>query len=132
MSYTAIEMENVPAINTLDAQELHERLSPQEQLAMFTIGQVIQHRHYSYRGVIIDVDPNFQGSDEWYQENAGSNSPKEAPWYHVIVDEEDAVTYVAERNLMADADDSPVEHPMLDDFFSGYGDGRYQPRACMN
>ena len=36
----------------------------------FSIGQLVQHKLFNYRGVIIDVDPTFQGSDSWYQEMA--------------------------------------------------------------
>ena len=100
--------------------------------ASFSIGQVIQHRRYSYRGVIIDVDPVFQGSDEWYDEHASDMPPKESPWYHVIIDEDDVVAYVAEPYLTSDDDDTPVQHPMIDNFFSGYDAGRYTSRNVLN
>ena len=65
----------------------------------FSIGQIIHHLKFDYRGVIIDVDSNFQGSEEWYLEMAKSNPPRDKPWYHVLVDQTSSVTYVAERNL---------------------------------
>ena len=29
--------------------------------AQFAVGQVVQHKLFNYRGVIVDVDPQFQG-----------------------------------------------------------------------
>lgn len=125
---------------SVQSEEMIQNEMPEEtqlfspkQIASFNIGQVIQHKRFNYRGVIVDVDPSFQGSDEWYNENAETAPPKDAPWYHVIVDEEDVVTYVAERNLIADFDDLPVQHPMLEDFFSGFGgDGKYNLKVTLN
>ncbi|MEZ5361118.1 MAG: heat shock protein HspQ [Bryobacterales bacterium] len=33
--------------------------------AAFSIGQLIEHRLFGYRGVIYDVDPVFLGDDDW-------------------------------------------------------------------
>ena len=33
-----------------------------EQQAKFSVGQVIHHTKFGYRGVIVDVDPEFRGS----------------------------------------------------------------------
>lgn len=46
--------------------------------ADFAIGQVIQHRLLNYRGVIFDVDAEFQGSEEWYDKNAHTGTPLKA------------------------------------------------------
>ena len=53
--------------------------------ARFEVGQVVQHRRFAYRGVVFDVDPCFQGSDDWYEQVALSRPPKDRPWYHVLV-----------------------------------------------
>ena len=53
--------------------------------AKFSIGQIIHHRLFDYRGVIVDVDPDFQNSDEWYDQVARSRPPKDKPWYRVLV-----------------------------------------------
>ena len=39
--------------------------------------------------------------------------PKDEPWYHVLVDGSTQMTYVAERNLEADPDPGPIQHPLL-------------------
>ena len=35
--------------------------------AKFSIGAIVRHRHYPFRGVIIDVDPEFDNTEEWYE-----------------------------------------------------------------
>ena len=34
--------------------------------AKFGIGQVVRHRLFSFRGVIFDVDPVFNNTEEWW------------------------------------------------------------------
>jgi len=93
---------------------------------MFHVGQVVHHLRFGYRGVIVDVDPDFQLSDEWYQEVARSRPPKDRPWYHVLVHEADQLTYVAERHLGPDPSGDPIRHPLLAHYFSSFEGGEYQ------
>jgi len=93
--------------------------------AKFSIGQCIYHRLFDYRGVIVDVDPVFSGSDEWYEQVAKSRPPKDEPWYHVLVHDEGNETYVAEQNLSGDDSNEPVNHPLLEEFFVGFDQGVY-------
>ncbi len=94
----------------------------------FSVGEVVQHALFGYRGVVVDLDATFQLTDEWYDEVARSRPPKDAPWYHVVVEDSDAVRYVAERNLRADDTGEPVRNPLLDELFAGFDDGRYRRR----
>ena len=91
----------------------------------FSVGELIHHRLFGYRGVIIDVDQNFQASEEWYEAVAKSRPPKNKPWYHVLVHQSEASTYVAEQNLEPDDSVEPIDHPMLGNFFSKLDNGRY-------
>jgi heat shock protein HspQ len=93
--------------------------------AKFSIGQCIYHRLFHYRGVIVDVDPVFSGSDEWYEQVAKSRPPKDEPWYHVLVHDEGNETYVAEQNLSGDDSNEPVNHPLLEEFFVDFDKGVY-------
>ncbi len=93
--------------------------------ARFSVGDLIHHRLFDYRGVIVDVDQTFQGSEEWYQSVARSRPPRNQPWYHVLVDGSDHTTYVAERNLAAEDRLEPIKHPMLENFFSEFKNGKY-------
>ena len=97
--------------------------------AKFSPGQLIHHKRFDYRGVIVDVDPVFQGTEEWYEQMARSRPPKDAPWYHVLVHDATHMTYVAERNLEPDPSGEPIRHPLLDHFFDAFRDGRYRAKA---
>jgi heat shock protein HspQ len=92
----------------------------------FSIGELVHHRLFDYRGVVVDVDQDFQASEEWYQAVAKSRPPKDMPWYHVLVHGSDHATYVAERNLEGDDVLEPIRHPMVEQYFSGFDDGKYR------
>ena len=34
--------------------------------AKFSIGEVVKHRIHPFRGVIFDVDPTFDNTEEWW------------------------------------------------------------------
>lgn len=100
--------------------------------AQFGPGQLIHHRLFGYRGVVVDVDPIFSLSEEWYEQVARSRPPKDQPWYHVLVDGSEQQTYVAERNLEADESDEPIDHPLLVDHFDEFSDGLYRRSRSLN
>jgi len=100
--------------------------------AKFSVGVVIHHRLFGYRGVVVDVDAIFTGDDAWYEKIARSRPPKDAPWYHVLVNDATHSTYVAERNLELDDSHQPVRHPLLGRFFSSFSDNRYHTHQSMN
>ena len=102
------------------------------QHAQFTIGQIIHHLLFDYRGVIIDVDGTFQGSEEWYNKVALSRPAKEQPWYHILVDQAPHMTYVAESNLRSSDSQEEISHPQLEEHFSGFENGIYQLRMRKN
>lgn len=104
----------------------------QEKSAQFRVGQIIHHKRFGYRGVIVDVDPFFKGSESWYHNATTTNPPKDQPWYHVLVDREGYTTYVAERNLEAHENMDPIEHPELARHFDSLRDGLYIPRTASH
>lgn len=100
--------------------------------AKFSVGDLVQHRLFDYRGVIVDVDPIFMLSDEWYEQIARSRPPKDQPWYRVLVHNSKDETYVAERNLAQDPSFEPIEHPLLSKFFTDFDDGHYVSGQRIN
>ena len=100
--------------------------------AAFAVGMLVVHKRFGYRGVVVDVDPCFQLSDRWYEEVARSRPPRDKPWYHVLVDDADHMTYVAERHLGPDTTGEPIRHPMLVEFFSEFSGGRYISQQNIN
>ena len=98
----------------------------------YGIGQLVHHKAFDYRGVVIDVDPVFSLSDEWYEQVARSRPPKDAPWYRVLVGDAFHETYVAERHLEEDVLGVPIEHPLLEDFFDAFENGHYVRSRALN
>ncbi len=99
---------------------------------LFSIGDLVHHKLFDYRGVVVDVDPQMMLSDEWYEAVARSRPPKDKPWYRVLVHNAAHETYVAERNLEADTSGEPIDHPLIDACFRDFSDGRYLPTARTN
>lgn len=91
----------------------------------FSPGQLIVHKKYGYRGVIIEVDDCFSGTDEQYEEASNDKPSKKQAWYHVLVDGSDYVTYVAESFLNTDSSNEPISHPQITEVFHQFEGGRY-------
>lgn len=103
--------------------------------AKFHVGQVVKHRIYPFRGVIFDVDPTFDNTDEWYDAIPEEVRPsKDQPFYHLFAenDETEYVAYVSEQNLLPDDADKPLRHPQIDEVFLRDRDGNYIARDYMS
>ncbi len=100
--------------------------------AEFHIGQIVHHRMFDYRGVIFDVDQQFDGDGAWYEAMARTRPPRDKPWYRVLVHGADHTTYVAERNLEADDDPAPIDHPLVAELFALFEGGRYMTPRTYN
>jgi len=99
--------------------------------ARFSIGQVVRHRLFPFRGIIFDVDPQFANTEEWYQSIPAEVRPrKDQPFYHLLAEnsETEYVAYVSEQNLLEDDSDEPVRHPQIREMFDRTPDGRYAPK----
>jgi heat shock protein HspQ len=99
--------------------------------AKFTIGQVVKHRLFSFRGVIFDIDPVFNNTEEWWQAIPQEIRPhKDQPFYHLFAenDETEYVAYVSEQNLLADHSGTPIRHPDVAEVVE-WDEGNYRPRA---
>lgn len=98
-------------------------------LPTFCIGDIVKHRHYPFRGVIVDVDPEFDNTEEWYQSIPEDVRPKrEQPFYHLLAENSESYysAYVSQQNLVSDEENGPVGHPDISDMFDGMEEGRYQ------
>lgn len=98
----------------------------------FSIGQIVHHVKFGYRGVVYDIDLTFGLDEEWYEQIARSRPPKDQPWYRVLVHGSGNETYVAERHLSPDASSEPVDHPLVDRVFDDLRDGAYVRLRGMN
>ncbi|MEK1888663.1 MAG: heat shock protein HspQ [Phyllobacterium sp.] len=99
--------------------------------AKFQIGQVVSHRIFAFRGVIFDVDPEFNNTEEWYQSIPEEIRPhRDQPFYHLFAEnaETEYVAYVSEQNLVADVTGTPLRHPQIKSMFEKIEDGVYRVR----
>ena len=99
--------------------------------ARFSIGDVVKHRMFDFRGVIFDIDPVFANSEEWYQSIPEEIRPsKDQPFYHLLAENEESsyIAYVSQQNLLPDTAGGPVDHPAIQGLFEGFDEGRYKLR----
>ena len=102
--------------------------------AKYAIGQVVRHRVYPFRGVIFDIDPEFDNTDEWYDSIPEDVRPiKDQPFYHLYAenDESEYVAYVSEQNLLEDKTGEPISHPQVDEVFSRNAQGNYVAKQVV-
>jgi len=104
------------------------------RVARFKLGQVVRHRVFAFRGVIFDIDPEFNNTEEWYQSIPAAVRPrKDQPFYHLFAEnaESEYIAYVSEQNLLLDTSGEPVRHPQVAEVFEKDRDGSYRPRVPL-
>ncbi len=92
----------------------------------FKLGQVVRHRIYPFRGVVFDIDPEFNNTEEWWLSIPEQLRPrKDQPYYHLLAENQvnTYVAYVSEQNLLLDDTGEPVNHPQIKEIFDAF-DGR--------
>lgn len=98
--------------------------------AKFCVGQVVRHRLHPFRGIIFDIDPIFNNTEEWWESIPAAVRPrKDQPFYHLLAenDETEYIAYVSEQNLLPDVSGVPLRHPQVGELFALEKDGRYRP-----
>ena len=98
------------------------------QKAKFSIGDIVKHKHFEFRGVIYDVDFEFNNSEKWYQSIPKDVRPrKDQPFYHLLAESNDVTyeAYVSEQNLLVDNSKHPVKHPLISEIFVGKKGSNY-------
>ena len=102
-----------------------------KDIAKFSIGDIVKHKHFNFRGVIYDVDFEFNNSEEWYTSIPKDVRPrKDQPFYHLLAENNDITyeAYVSEQNLINDDSDEPIRHPLIEEIFTGKkGSGYFRP-----
>ena len=110
-------------------------ISPMKpRLAKYAIGQVVRHRIFPFRGIIFDVDPVFNNTEEWWLAIPEAVRPaKDQPFYHLFAEnaETEYIAYVSEQNLLPDDSDAPLRHPNVKDVFEQDKAGAYRLRPII-
>lgn len=92
--------------------------------ARFAPGDLVRHRRYGYRGVVVEFDTECTAPESWYEANQ-TQPRRDQPWYHVLVDQSHAMTYAAQDSLAPDDSAAEIDHPLLAEFFEAFQAGRY-------
>jgi heat shock protein HspQ len=104
--------------------------------AKYKIGEVVKHRLFAFRGVVFDIDPIFDNTEEWWQAIPAEIRPhKDQPFYHLFAEnaESEYIAYVSEQNLLPDTSGTPMRHPQIAETFDRDPKGGYRPRhTTMN
>ncbi|GAM98915.1 hemimethylated DNA binding protein [alpha proteobacterium U9-1i] len=99
--------------------------------AKFSIGQVVRHKLFPFRGVVFDVDPEFSNTEDWLESIPEAIRPsRDQPFYHLLAENSDShyVAYVSEQNLLVDETGEPVDHPEISVMFDQTDAGDYKLR----
>ena len=93
------------------------------------VGDVVRHSIYPFRGIVFDIDPIFDNTEEWWLAIPEEIRPaKNQPFYHLLAENEETeyIAYVSEQNLLPDETGRPVRHPRVDELFVVDDQGRYR------
>lgn len=102
--------------------------------AKFSIGQIVRHRKFGFRGVVFDIDPEFSNTEEWWESIPEDVRPtRDQPFYHLFAESEESeyIAYVSEQNLLADDSREPVRHPQVREVFTRGRDGSYKMKGQL-
>jgi heat shock protein HspQ len=102
--------------------------------AKFTIGEVVRHKVFPFRGVVFDVDPEYANTDEWWNSIPAEIRPsKDQPFYHLLAenDETEYVAYVSEQNLVHDENQAPLRNPQVYQIFDRDQAGHLKPKVIL-
>jgi len=91
----------------------------------YTLGEIVRHKDLGLRGVIIEMDDKFVGTDEMYNEMEDTKPEKNQPWYQVIIDGEEDISYIPERLLIRDDAPEPIRSSLIPDLFHKFENGKY-------
>ncbi|WP_132253691.1 heat shock protein HspQ [Methylobacterium segetis] len=99
--------------------------------AKFGLGDVVRHRIYPFRGIVFDVDPVFDNTEDWWLAIPEDVRPrKDQPFYHLLAEnaESEYVAYVSEQNLVPDTSGEALRHAGIADVFEQDSSGAYRVR----
>lgn len=120
-----IELSKLPEPpDSKQLQTIRAMVGPDEQEPEFKPGQLVKHKRYGYRGVVVALDHTCQATAAWYENNR-TQPDRDQPWYHVLVHNSDQTTYAAQTSLEADDSEEDINHPWVKDFFTDFHDGQY-------
>lgn len=109
---------------------------PRPANVMFHVGQVVRHKKWNYRGVIIGWDAKARAPQSWLGKMHPQDKKhwQEQPNYSILVDTRDRlspqITYVPQENIEVILN-TQILHPSLDNYFEYYDGGQYILRPWL-
>lgn len=99
------------------------------------VGQVVRHKRWGYRGVIIGWDETARAPATWISEmHKGSPDWKDQPNYAILVDTRDRpapqITYVPQDNIEV-VKHTAILHPSTEDYFENFDGSQYLARPWL-
>jgi len=91
----------------------------------FKRGQVVRNKKENYRAVITDYDMYFINDEELYSK-ATDRPERNKPWYYVLIDKTNAISYLPQEQLELAEEQEGLDHPLLDFFFDGFDGEKYK------
>lgn len=95
-------------------------MTAQMREAKYRLGDVVRHRIYPFRGIVFDIDPVFNSTDDWWNSIPAEIRPrKDQPFYHLLAEnaETEYIAYVSEQNLLPDDSGKALRHPQVGELF---------------
>lgn len=107
---------------------------PKIAYAKFAPGHLVEHKFLQYRGLVVDLDAEFDDSILAVTSVEAPTQNLDMPWYHILVEGEQHAAYIAEDNLIPADTLKPTkfEHPMLAEFFHHKGTGVISVLRTLN
>ncbi|CEK12183.1 heat shock protein HspQ [Legionella hackeliae] len=99
--------------------------------AKFNVGDCVIHKQQGYRAVIIDIDPFFQPSGRINPQVFKREFATRNPWYRLLVDESNQMTYVEECLLIIDLSKNIIDNPQLRNYLYE-NQGNYRSNSCLH
>lgn len=110
--------------------------SPRAPNVELRVGQVVRHKIWGYRGVVIGWDVTARAPESWLKENHAADKShwRKMPNYAILVDTRDRMspqmTYVPQENLQV-ITSTRVMHPSMDHYFEKFDGAQYIPRPWL-
>lgn len=101
------------------------------RIAKYSVGDVVKHRIHPFRGIVFDIDPVFNNTEEWWQSIPPDVRPrKDQPFYHLLAEnaQTEYIAYVSEQNLLPDTSGKPLRHPQVSELFKRGTNGSYRAK----
>jgi hemimethylated DNA binding protein len=103
---------------------------PKPSAIQHDIGQIFRHKKHGFRGVIVEWYESCPAPKNWQETYGPFEKGFDQPFYRTLVDTKDRphpfMALAAEENLLPlHNEDVPVSHPLMDETFAGFEEGRH-------